>query len=321
MENQTQEQEVVQTHTESPVATPPLLGPIALLKEAWGIYKSNFWQLVGITAIPSALILAVILLMGGGALMFVLFFLRMKLLGIVLLSIFALLAFVVIMVVSAWSQVALIVAARDSQERIGIQEAYRRGRQLILSYWKSIFLVGFVVLGGIIFFIVPGVIFAVWLSLVTFVVVCEDAKGMDALVRSREYVQGKSWAVFWRIAFAALISMAASLLVSALFSVLKIPSLILNQVAKFIVSICVTPLTTIYMYLMYKNVKDIHSSITSNLEKPKTTMFIVFAWIGGILIPIIICGAIAAAVWFSARAHSQNTLEERLNIQQVTPVK
>ena len=46
-------------------------------------------------------------------------------------------------------------------------------------------------MGGFVFFIVPGVIFSIWLSFSVLILIVENEKGTNALVRSKEYVKGR----------------------------------------------------------------------------------------------------------------------------------
>jgi hypothetical protein len=316
MEHQTQEQAIVQTPAESPVVTSTLLSPIALLKQAWGLYKNNIWKFAGIMAIPMVLAFILTLLAGGGFLVLLFFIWKMKLLGLALLLVAGLVGAILFTLLFLWSHVALIVAVRDREERIGVLEAYKRSRHLISSYFTTNLIVGLVVIGGFMLFVVPGVIFAVWLSLVSFVFVCENLKGMDALVRSREYVRGKWGAVLGRIVSVAIVYFVAGFVLDIIMSVVKVPTLLSRPLQSFIMSILVAPFMTIYMYFLYMNLRVSNPPVSSEAEKPKKTLFIVFAWIGGLLIPLMIFGAVALFSLFLAKTQTQGAPQF-----QVVPVK
>ncbi len=54
-------------------------------------------------------------------------------------------------------------------------------------------LVGAVVLGGTILFVVPGLIFAIWFGYAQFLAMFEGKQGLAALAESRSLVQGRFW--------------------------------------------------------------------------------------------------------------------------------
>jgi hypothetical protein len=313
MEHQTQEQAIVQT--EGPVINSALPGPIALLKQAWGLYKNNIWKFAGIMAIPMVLAFILTLLAGGGFLVLLFFIWKMKLLGLALLLVAGLIGAIIFTLLFIWSHVALMVAVRDHEERIGVLEAYKRSRHLISSYFTTNLIVGLVVLGGFVLFIVPGVIFAVWLNLVSWIFVCEKLKGMDALARSREYVRGKWGAVLWRIVFVFIVYFVVVLVLGAILSVVKIPDM-LRPLQSLIMSTFIAPFITVYMYFLYMNLRVSNPPVSSEAEKPKKTLFIVFAWIGGLLIPLMIFGAVALFSLFLAKTQTQGAPQF-----QVVPVK
>ncbi len=77
----------------------------------------------------------------------------------------------------------------------------------------------------------------------------------------------------------------------------------------------VSPLTTTYAYMVYMSVKRITPPTPPLAEKPSKTLFNVFAWIGGILIPGMIFGAIVVMTVVATKMKSKDS------VQQVVPVK
>lgn len=163
----------------------------ALLQEALSLYVKRFSIFMGITMLTLAPLALVV------ALPFV------AVLGTGMVFLLAVLLVLFVAIGSAWGQIALIYAIKDTEERIGIMESYRRGWGKILSYWWMSFLTSIIIFGGLFLFVIPGIIFSVWFSLGIFVLIAEDRKGMDALLKSREYVRGRWGSVFWRFLVAA----------------------------------------------------------------------------------------------------------------------
>ena len=179
-----------------------LPGATAIFGQAWAIYKQRLGTFLGVMAIPMLIMVVLLAVLAGGGLLGVsLLSSKFAAGGIGLLILLAILFFVIIFISQAWGQTALLYAVKDSQEKIGVMESYRRGWHKIFSYWWVGLLTGFITLGGFLLLIVPGIIFATWFSLAVFILIAEDLKGMNALLKSKEYVKGKWGGVFWRFFF------------------------------------------------------------------------------------------------------------------------
>lgn len=256
-----------------------LLSATDLLKKSLDIYKQNFGLFIGIMIIP-VMILTVIsffsekifnpsfilpkLSSGENLWQFIFLFL-----GALAFSFFLML----------WNQIALVYAVKDKDEKIGIFEAYRKALNKIFSYlWISL-LGGLIIFGGLIFLIIPGIIFAIWFSFGVFILISENLKGIDALLKSKEYVKGKLSDVFWRFLFINLIYLAFFFILSLIFGLLNI-SPKLDFVKYNIVMLLFNPLWTIYGFLFYENLKTIKGEILSSFKNNQRAIFIFFGGIG-----------------------------------------
>lgn len=92
---------------------------------------------------------------------------------------------------------------------------------------------------GYLFLIIPGIIFTVWFCIAQFVLVREDLRGMDALLKSREYVRGQ----WFNVALRLLLVWAASLLLGAI------------PLAGLLLSIVFIPYLMIFHYLLYRDLR------------------------------------------------------------------
>ena len=233
-----------------------LPSPTELLSDAWEMYKAKWKTFLGIVVVPIlfmffAGIIFAVGLWGSGTIdrssPETLFSGNTPLVLFILFA-FIFLFFLFTFIVQIWSQAALVYAIKENGE-IGIKEAYQKSKSKIKQFfWVSI-LVGFITMGGFIFFAIPGFIFGVWFSFATFIVITEDLKGMDAILKSREYVRNYWWPVFWRFLFINLVMIGIMIVVS--IGSMLIP--ILGNV----VSIILTPIVMIYMFLIYNNLREI----------------------------------------------------------------
>lgn len=261
-----------------------LPGAVAILGQAWSIYKQRLGTFLGVMIIPMLIMTALLaVLAGGGFLGFTLLSSKFAAGGIGLLILLTILFFVVAFVSQVWGQTALLYAIKDNREGIGVMESYRRGWHKILSYWWISLLAGFITLGGFLLLIVPGIIFAVWFSLAVFILIAEDLKGMNALLKSKEYVKGKWGSVFWRFLFIGGISLILSLIPIIIFALLKIP--FGEEISRFVVGLFLTPLVMTYSFLVYSNLKALKGEFAFAPTGGKKASFILVGILGLLLIP------------------------------------
>lgn len=287
-----------------PASRPLLIGPGQLLAQSWKIFKLHWKIFVGIQAIVGAVALIGIGLFVGP----LLFFTTQKpmqfnfnIYWILLFILYGLLLLLSIVALYSWGQIALIMAAKEGGE-ISIKDALKRSRGLIRPYFNLIFLAGLVIIGGYVLFFIPGIIFAMWFSLATYVLVGEDRKGMQALLASREYVRNYFFQVLGRLIVIGLVSAILQILLAVLLGFLEnmdiipymtVMSQIINQGINFFV---IAPLGAIYGYSLYLGLRQVKGTVTPSQAARK--WYIIVA-ILGILLPIIITVAIFYFVFFA----------------------
>lgn len=269
-----------------------LPGPLKILSQSWAIYKQRIGTFLGITIIPfliSILLLAVFNFIsnynyeewlinrltdsGSGV--------YMAGLIIILTVLFT----IIIYFIQIWSQVALIYAVKDREERINVIESYRRGWHKIFPFWWLSILMGFIILGAFLFLIIPGIIFATWFSLAFFILIAEDLKGMDALLKSKEYVKGKWSQVFGRFLFIGGLLLIIYLIPIIVFNVLKFP--LAEEITQSVVGLFLSPLVIIYGFLIYSNLKLIKGDFSFLPSVKQKATFVIIAIIGILIIPIL----------------------------------
>lgn len=324
-----------------------LASPTDLLKEAWGIYKARFKTFIIISLIPALVIVALLvalfiilfifgLLASGGPISLIFptaqaiitsptsTFIEEPAFPSVISNIvnfilgFGIIVFVIIIpiiILQLWSQAALLFAIKDSEENIGVKESYRRGWKKIGSiFWVGL-LSGIIVVGGYLLFVVPGIIFAVWFSLALYIVIAEGLGGMNAILKSKEYVRGYWWEVFWRFIFIGLVIIGINIAVMLLGLVIPVlPNLLM---------IFLTPLTVIYTFLVYKNLKAIKEAkgeVKSEFSSGEKIKYILAGLAGIILVFGFIFGSIVLVSLNSARGKAMDTSRQASMYSLRTPL-
>lgn len=280
-----------------------LPGVFETMKESWSLYTKGLATLLGISVLPMLLFVT-----GIAAMLLYIFFAGVAAttlgLGLVFTLLLSAALLVVFVIFQTWSQIAIIYAIKDRAENIGVVEAYRRGWSKIFSYWWVMIIAAFINFGGFILFVVPGVIFMVWLTFSSFVLVAEGLTGMKALEKSREYVRGHWWAVFLRLIFILALSMLVSWIFSFILDFAQITYL--TQSGGFIARIFFYPFTTVYLFLVYSSLKTIKGEFVFTPDGGTRKALIAVAIIGGLVAPVGIFSSVALASLSVAREKSRD---------------
>jgi hypothetical protein len=113
------------------------------------------------------------------------------------------------------SIMAFYIVAFSKERRVNFTEAYNWVKTHGFAFlWVGI-LAYFAVLGGFMLLVIPGIIVSTYLVFSHLVLVREEHKGMDALIRSRALVYGKWWDVWGKLFGTAVIFGLASIIVMA----------------------------------------------------------------------------------------------------------
>ncbi|GAF97870.1 unnamed protein product, partial [marine sediment metagenome] len=163
-------------------------------------------------------------------------------------------------------QIAFLTAVVNRD--IGVIESFRRAKTKVTSFlWIGI-LMPAIIIGGFLLLVVPGIILVVLLFFSTFILVAENVRGMNAILKSKHYVKGQFFGVLLRLFIIWLISMIVNV----------IP--IVGQ----LLSILLIPFSMIYYFLIYENLKVIKSGeVFSPTGK---TGIVIIAILGFLWIPV-----------------------------------
>ena len=258
-----------------PPPHPLIASPIAgtILQNAWSLYKSRFWTFISLSLVPILIWIAfgVILLVNVS-----LTPLSSPLITIVISLLLAILA----IIISVKSIAALMFAVAAPQP-IGFWEAFRisKGKVISLAFWVT-FLMSLVTMGGFVMLIVPGFIFLAWFSLSQFVFVVEGHKGLNALLRSKEYVSGNWGKVFLRLIGVIAISIVIYLLIDV---VIGPSSKLAAEIVSQLFSLLLTPLWFAYIFSIYQSLRAQKPELVSQPVSKKGRGFFIFSAILGLL--------------------------------------
>jgi hypothetical protein len=142
----------------------------------------------------------------------------------------------------AWATAGALVGREPT-----VGGSYRYGMARMWPILLVAVLTGLAVLGGLILFVIPGIIFMVRFSVAVPALVVENARGRAALSRSWDLVRDRSWPVLGTLVVAGLLTGIVSAVVTAPFPDAWFP----RGLAAALASALTTPFTALVIGLIY----------------------------------------------------------------------
>lgn len=220
-----------------------MTGPVALLSQAFALYKTKFSS-VAVLGIPLFLATVITSLVTAG--------IDPASASEVLATLPTLTAAAVLAgLVSMAIEISLIESAAGR-----LKGYLPPAKKFLAVLWTSV-LAGLLVLIGLVFLIIPGIILMIRYALALPVVVLESARGMAALKRSQELVKGHWWGVLGRLIFVAVVTGLLSMLIGLPFGAAGDDPTPLGQVMLAAAAGFLTvPLGAFYTYFMYRDLES-----------------------------------------------------------------
>lgn len=251
----------------------------SLLGKAWEIYQRRFGTLLLLVLFAAfSVVFSVLLFVAIGALLSQLApdMRRALMAGGALTGVIA------GMGVMFWGIGAFICAVAD--ESLGAKSALEKGWLLFGPFLWLFSLTGFITGGGFLLLIIPGIIFSVWFGFAKFILVTEGGKGMDAMLKSKEYVRGRWGEVFGRLFVLWFFEVAFS----------SIP-----YVGVFC-ALFYAPYAMIARYVLYTDLKAARGTVPATYPTSEKALWIGIGAIGYIALPIVaffLLGAFLASMF------------------------
>lgn len=242
-----------------------------IFSETWELYKSRMIHIVLVALL--APFLSCIVFVGGGIAAFSelggqSFFakdLQEILLNPVAVGI-GILLFLSAVLLITWCHAALLTVTVQ-QERDSIRGLIRGWKYVFPLLWISSLYIG-IIIAGLTFFILPGLLLALSMSLCFFIMIDENRTGIDALLVSRLYIRGHWWNTLLKL----LVIWTLTLLIG------------LIPLAGPFLSLFFAPFLLLYMVTIYRDLKEYAGEV-----KPSTStgwLWVLFG-VFGFLLPLL----------------------------------
>jgi hypothetical protein len=177
-----------------------------------------------------------------------------------------------------WGLAAVICAVSD--ETLGIRESLEAGSKKLWSFIWIFTILSYIVTGGFLLVIIPGIIFSIWFFFSQFILAREDERGMNALLKSKEYVKGYWFDVFLRMFIIWIISAVIS----------GIPFI------GWILSLFFIPFAMIFSFLVYEDLKAIKGDVPYVSSSGEKLKWIGAGTLGYIVVPFLLIVFLGASV-------------------------
>jgi hypothetical protein len=271
---------------DTPKSSPPtqqiqlakLPGPGELIRSSWETLKLRWKSIVGVYILFVGIILLLSMLFGGGVA------LSIGLGKQVFLTIIGFLIFYIgIFLIGVWMQAALALSI-VGDSNTGVVQNIKLAWPKIIPLFLVTLLMGLIVLGGFMLFVIPGIIFMIWFAFGNFIVVFENKRGVDALFTSKEYMKGNFLAVLGRGLVYLLFVFGVMFLFGIVTGVLKgisdsVFMMFFSQLVTMIANGIVSLLGLVYGYKIYEAVRNQKKDVKIVVSRgAKTGFIIVLLW-------------------------------------------
>jgi hypothetical protein len=240
-----------------------------LLGRSWEIFRERFVILIVLSLLSLIFMAIPVALFSGIGYLIALALPDSKKL---LITIGGFVGVIIGMIGMFWGFAAFIYAVVDRDA--GIKDSLGKAWQRIGSFIWLFSLLGFIITGGFLLLIIPGILFGVWFAFAQFILAGEDVRGMDALLKSKEYVKDRWFDVFLRLFVIWIISVVAGMV----------------PMIGPILSILLMPFMTIFACLVYQDLRSLKGDIGFVSSSGEKIKWVGIGTIGYVVAPLILIG-------------------------------
>ncbi len=275
--------EVIPTDPKKLFPTTGLMPLGKLISVSWAEYTEHFQQIVALFWIPLVVSAVAIMINGGPKTM--MGTPPVPTLGGGLLSFIG-------GILTIFATIALMRQIRSGWT-LNTEGAWRESVQYFWpTIWVSL-LSGLAFCSGILLLIIPGIIFAIWYGFSRTALLIDDVRGLSALTYSRELVRDYAGDIFIKF------------LLFGILLILIVVALSLLPLVGLLYPLIVTPLSVIFLVMLYKNLKTQKPEVTPENAFTKNARTAKILITVGIIFPLlmiflaIILGSLA--MWHGMR--------------------
>lgn len=230
--------------------------------------------------------------------------------------------FAVIAIISSIAQIGSIIIFYDANPKISVFSVIKRSAKYILPLIGTGLLVFFIVFGGLLLFIIPGIVFSIFLGLAYYSVITENKGPISALRRSLHLVKLNFSAFFlrilalWGVVF--LVTVVISLILTNIAEStgndgLMVLISLLNLLFQFIA----TWFSVAYMVTLFKQLQKLSPTGESSLKI--ISILSIIGWVMGAILIYYVINLVGTLMSEYQKGNFQDDLspEERRELEKI----
>jgi hypothetical protein len=181
--------------------------------------------------------------------------------GVLVLLVVAAIGAAIWVIIWAVLEAAIIRAAAEATigDPVDPEASYRYGFKRLGSVILVSLLVGLAVLGGLILFVIPGLIFAVFLCVSVPALIVEDRRGTEAMSRSWNLVKGH----FWHAVGVILVAGIITGLIDGIISSIGGNAWFVRWIFTAIATVVTAPYSALVLVLLYLDLRVRSEALTA----------------------------------------------------------
>lgn len=223
-----------------------------LLKQTWQMLKKNFRELIKAIALPAIICVVISVWQENSSVSFFANGAKSPFLSSI--------AGLILSLCSLWLGLTVIYFFKERNDRS--VNAALLGLKKILPALGIWIISGVICFIGYLLFIIPGIIFSIWLCFAIYALVLENKGVIESLSRSKQLVSGHWWSVFWRSIVLGVIVVGFSLVISGISiifgqSITSLISLFASVIQSLIIMFVCVPFAVFFASNLYQELKTL----------------------------------------------------------------
>lgn len=275
-----------------------------LFSQTFQIIKTNLKQFIGFYLIQMGITVAIGIVSIAGVLTTFFGIFRQSSLEVVILGILLVVTAVIIgSIIALWPRLAFISFISNREKHVGLMDSFSQTRGRIFPFMWLVFLQGLIILGGLMFFVIPGIFLFISFLFSSYILVLEKDRGLTALLRSHQYIKGYRLAIIGRMAVVFIASIIISLVwQQAVYQIVEPKSSITNyldvakgikqlntanvgvkvvvQMLNSVISNAMNLFSMVFGFLLYENIRRIKGDFAYTPSKGAKVKLIAIAIYG-----------------------------------------
>lgn len=184
------------------------------------------------------------------------------------------------------SVASVVMGTTQESAPMSARDIFESNRKLVIPYFLVNLLSTLIVFGGYIALVIPGILFSFWFTVSLYTFYIDGARGVSALILSRDYIKGYVTKIF---IYYLVIAIVFGLLLQTLPTYLldKTDIKLWSLLYRAATAIIFTPIIMIFTYRLYGSLKQIKGVLPKEFSNARKWKYRAMAFIPLILFALL----------------------------------